>query len=50
MLPSALPPTAWVVWVVQAAVISSVLVSALAGQYRLQGAFEHQKDALALTH
>jgi PAS domain S-box-containing protein len=50
MLPRALPPTGWAVWVVQATVVAIVLVSALAGQYRLQEAFEKQEDALTLAH
>lgn len=50
MLPGTLPPTGWTVWVIQTAVIAMLLVSALAGQYRLQEAFEKQEDALTLAH
>ncbi len=49
MLPGTLPPTGWTVWVIQTAVIAMVLVSALAGQYRLQEAFRTQEEALALA-
>ncbi|WP_291013405.1 PAS domain S-box protein [Hydrogenophaga sp.] len=50
MLPGMLPPTGWTVWVIQVTVVAIVLVSALAGQYRLQEAFERQEDALTLAH
>ncbi len=50
MLPGTLPPTGWTVWVIQAAVIGIILVSALAGQYRLQEAFDAQKEALRLAY
>lgn len=50
MLPGALPPTGWTVWVIQAAVIVIILLSALAGQYHLQDAFDTQKEALRLGY
>ncbi|WP_300647839.1 PAS domain S-box protein [Hydrogenophaga sp.] len=50
MLPGTLPPTGWTVWVVQVVVIGIVLISALAGQYRLQEAFDTQKEALRLAY
>ncbi len=50
MLPGALPPTGWAVWVIQAVVIGIILISALAGQYRLQEAFDTQKEALRLAY
>ena len=50
MLPGTLPPTGWTVWVVQTAVIGIILISALAGQYRLQEAFDTQKQALNLAY
>lgn len=50
MLPGALPPTGWAVWVIQTVVIVIVLVSNLAGQYRLQEAFATQRNALALAY
>lgn len=50
MLPGALPPTGWTVWVIQAVVIVIILISALAGQYRLQEAFDTQKQALRLAY
>jgi PAS domain S-box-containing protein len=50
MLPGALPPTDWTVWIIQAAVSGIILTSALAGQYRLQEAFDTQKQALSLAY
>ena len=50
MLPGALPPTGWTVWVIQSVVIGIILISALAGQYRLQEAFDTQKEALRLAY
>ena len=50
MLPNALAPTGWTVWVIQAVVIALILISALAGQYRLQEAFDTQKEALRVAH
>ncbi len=50
MLPGTLPPTGGTVWVVQTAVIGIILISALAGQYRLQEAFDTQKQALNLAY
>lgn len=50
MLPGTLPPTGWAVWVIQTVVIVIVLVSALAGQYRLQEAFGTQREALSLAY
>ncbi|MDZ4128986.1 MAG: PAS domain S-box protein, partial [Hydrogenophaga sp.] len=50
MLPGTLPPTGWAVWVIQAVVIVIILISALAGQYRLQEAFDTQKEALRLAY
>lgn len=50
MLPGTLPPTGWTVWVIQAVVIVIILISALAGQYRLQEAFDTQKKALSLAY
>lgn len=50
MLSGMLPPTGWTVWVIQSVVILIVLISALAGQYRLQEAFDTQKEALRLAY
>lgn len=50
MLPGTLPPTGWTVWVIQAVVIVTILISALAGHYRLQEAFDTQKEALRLAY
>ncbi len=50
LLPGTLPPTGWAVWVIQAVVIVIILISALAGQYRLQEAFATQKQALRLAY
>lgn len=50
MLPGTLPPTGWTVWVIQAVVIVITLISALAGQYRLQEAFDTQQEALRLAY
>ena len=50
MLPGTLLPTHWTVWIVQTVVIAIVLVSALAGQYRLREAFGAQQEALAQSY
>jgi PAS domain S-box-containing protein len=50
LLPGTLPPTGWTVWVIQSVVIVILLISALAGHYRLQEAFDTQKEALRLAN
>jgi PAS domain S-box-containing protein len=50
MLSGTLAPTGWAVWVVQVVVLMILLINALAGQYRLQEAFDTQKEALRLAY